>query len=733
MRVLNRLCVAVLLVAASLGPFVPAVEADGVPPITLQIREQEAGRYLAEWRVPKQFPPRAIPSPVLPESCRAIGERGLTDRPGAWFVRQAYDCPEGLAGHSVGIEFPVLNATVSTILQIELLSGDRYAHSFVPGEGAWRVPDATAGDARAFYRMAGEAVSAGVDHLVRNGVHWALVLVLIALGGSGVARLVGFFSAAQLAALGVTSLSGFQLGAAFAEVGLAAGVVLLAREALRPSAERRQLGALMACAGLVHGLGLAGLVALPADYDGSVALYLAIAVIGMDAGLLVVGGLGVGLRKLMPVVEPRWIAYAAGVAAVALALGLPASDVAAESLEKNKSLQLPDLPIPEGATATPASRRVATQFPDAKVQSFLTVSPFEVRHEVLIDLAEFAETLGLEPGGEVAIEEQELVKAAVRELPAARSDLTIDGETREPAISRVDFLTLSDQGALPRPTPVAEAVDEAWIGLTTVYLSDQTPQELMLTWEVDDAQTEIPATITDPESTRSVQLSVRRPTLHWKNELSEDPAPVVTALAVEPPVAWMPLLSLAVLVGMLLLIVIASRRSRRDLMGPVARVGLAVALLLAPVGAVAVPLPRALDSTPDEVEAERILARVLPNVYRAFEFPTESAAYDRLALSVVGDTLADIYLEHRRAVQMEERGGARARVEAVEVLDVATVEPAEPDGFTADAVWTVGGTVTHFGHRHFRQNRYDARVTMAPIDGTWKIESIDVLDEERLQ
>ena len=47
--------------------------------------------------------------------------------------------------------------------------------------------------------------------------------------------------------------------------------------------------------------------------------------------------------------------------------------------------------------------------------------------------------------------------------------------------------------------------------------------------------------------------------------------------------------------------------------------------------------------------------------------------------------------------------------------------------------WTVGGTVTHFGHRHFRQNRYDARVVVVPGEGIWKLEAAEVLNEERLR
>jgi len=49
------------------------------------------------------------------------------------------------------------------------------------------------------------------------------------------------------------------------------------------------------------------------------------------------------------------------------------------------------------------------------------------------------------------------------------------------------------------------------------------------------------------------------------------------------------------------------------------------------------------------------------------------------------------------------------------------------------ASWNVGGTVVHFGHRHFRQNRYVAHVVVVPVEGAWKIESITVLDEERLR
>lgn len=726
--------VVVLLAACGTAAF-----ADGILPVTLKLKEQEANRFLAQWRVPKQLPPSAIPSPVLPDSCRSVGDKAVTERPSAWFVRQSYVCTEGLAGKSVGVDYPFLNATVSTLVRVELLSGDRYAHMLSPGERSWRVPAATAIDARARFRDARRAVLAGLHHFASNGVHVAFALVLVLLGGLTLStRLALAFTVGQLVAITVHAASGLQIGSALAEVGVAASVVLLAREALRPPTERRQLAVLAAAAGLFHGLGLSHLVQSSVDLGGSRVVFYGLVVLGMDAALVGAVMVASALRRLLPRRSTRRgfataTSYGLGVAAVALVLGFPATDATAVASEQTTGLRIPNLPISEGAATAPASRRVASPFPDAPLQNFVTIAPFEVRHEVLVRLRDLAERVELESVEEVAVAEQERVKGTIGNLVASRTSVVIDGRTSEPADRRVDFLGLDTRGALPRLAPVPEPVEAAWIGVTSVYLTERTPTEVALTWAGFETAPTIPATVTDPESSRSVELSGRRPTLIWNNELSEDPTPKVSAIAVEPPVLWMPVVSLTLMGLVVALGVTALRGRHRTLFAALARVGLAGAFLAAPIANLGMPLPSSFGATPDAGGAKRILARVLPNVYRSFEFPSESAVYDRLALSVTGDTLTEIYLEHRRAVRMEERGGAKATVEAVEVVEVGTVDPSDPEGFVADTTWTVGGTVTHFGHRHFRQNRYDARVVVVPVDGYWKIRSIEVFDEKRLR
>ena len=110
----------------------------------------------------------------------------------------------------------------------------------------------------------------------------------------------------------------------------------------------------------------------------------------------------------------------------------------------------------------------------------------------------------------------------------------------------------------------------------------------------------------------------------------------------------------------------------------------------------------------------------------------ESRVYDRLAVSVTGDQLSTIYLENRKSLEFENRGGARANVDEVDILSVNRVKKLADDGFVTDAAWTVSGSVSHFGHTHYRRNQYQALVTFIMDGASWKITDIELLAEKRL-
>ena len=718
----------------------PPVAADDVRPIQIQIREREPGAFLVQWRVPKLLPIQAMPNPVLPEECVPEGERILLDQPGSWVSQQAYRCEGGLSGKAVGIHYPIRDPQYTTVVRVELLSGDRFAHAYAPAEDSWVVPNVEAGSVAAWLNGAGAAVTTGGTHIMGHWVHVTFLLALCLLGGMlGSIRLATAFAAGQVAAVLVTAMAGGGTGPLVPEVCAAIAVVFLARESHRNDSSERRLLGLSAGAGLFHGLSLAGV--LPAvGQSGAMWSYLLLLVLGMDAMLmassLAVNWLGelVG-RKWRPVWFRTALSYAIGGIGVAAAMVLATERPDAGEAFETASERLPGIGAMASGSATPGSRRVAPQVSDAPVQSFLAIQPFEMRHEILVRLADVADLVGLGAGVEVLeVEAQAEVAERVGEFVVSQIALTIDGEPASGTLDRVDYMTVDLMGVLPRPTPVPEPVDGAMIGVTLIHLTPGVPDEVTLDWEEFSEEVPfVPATVIDPESSGSIMLRPDQSTLRWENQLMDDPIPTVESVAVDPPKLPVPLISLALLLIALILGVAAVRGRLPTISFAGTRITLAAAFVAAPFAQAAVDVPFALSSVPSERAARRILAGVLPNVYRAFEFRDEATVYDRLALTVTGETLSDAYLEHRRAMVMEERGGARARIEAVEVVEVRDIEPGDGGGFDARAVWTVGGTVTHFGHRHFRQNRYNVQVSLVPHDQTWKIRSIEVLEEERIK
>jgi len=716
---------------------VPTAMADGIRPVRVLVKELQPDVFDVKWSVPKVIKPQSMPSPALPEECRPEGERTFIDQPSAWLTRRTYRCPEGLSGQPLGISFPDYNIGLSTLLRVEFLSGERYARLLNPGEDSWVIPETRADSISNLFREAQRAVVDGVGHFFGAWVHLAFLLILCLLGGvrPGV-RLATAFLLAQVAGVVSGSFLSFQLSAPLAEIGVALAAILLAREALRPMEGRKQLTILAACAGIAHGLGIPALVPLQGLDAAPGLLSLFLFVLGMDAALLCSVAALKGLGSFVPdrLAHSRMTTatvYGIGGAAFALAVSALVPGPALEAKEPERRLELPGMAT--SGAALPGSRRLAASVPDAAIQSFLAVEAFEIRHEILVRLKDVAGLVGVNSGPELAVETQGDVKEHIRELVGERTSLEIDGERADPVSWQADFMSVSDQGVLPRPTPVPETVETAWVGVTAAYLTKTTARDLALTWEFGDADAGVPATVSDPETSRSEVLSPGQPALRWKNELAEDLVPRVSAIAVEPRRLTVPLWSLAAVAAALILLALGMRRREPDLSLALARVMLVVAVLLGPFGNATMALPLESGSAPKEGQVRQILAGIFPNIYRAFEFREEGVVFDRLALSVTGDVLTEVYLDHRKVLAMKERGGARARVEAVEVLGVGAVESGDNGGFSADATWTVGGTVTHFGHRHFRQNRYEARVALVPDEGTWKIQRIEILNEERLR
>jgi hypothetical protein len=371
---------------------------------------------------------------------------------------------------------------------------------------------------------------------------------------------------------------------------------------------------------------------------------------------------------------------------------------------------------------------------DAPLQVFLYVEPFEVRKEVVVrpvDMQRLVD-LGLDGATTIRAEDWGRVKSGVVDHLIGRAPVVIDGREIEPVLDRVHFIerTLRTSRVLEEP----EDLDllSAVLGVIITYPVTGLPDEVSMAWDLFPERVErIPASPVDEAGGLPTFLSPDDHVLRWRNVLTNPTRAKLVELDPPPgpdPVS-LPVASLACAAAALVCALVLRGRNA----GRLGAAGLlAVAAATWPVARVPVVPPFAKAATLSEDQSSQVCGDLLRNVYRAFDFREEGDIYDVLAKSTDGDLLTDVYLETRRALTLENQGGARARVQEVEVTSTDSTRIGDGPGFTSRCTWEVTGSVGHWGHLHQRRNRYDAELTVVPVDGQWRIAGLELLDEVRL-
>jgi hypothetical protein len=161
-------------------------------------------------------------------------------------------------------------------------------------------------------------------------------------------------------------------------------------------------------------------------------------------------------------------------------------------------------------------------------------------------------------------------------------------------------------------------------------------------------------------------------------------------------------------------------------------------LFIAATGVAFHPYPgnEAQAQTLNKPQTQALLQSLLHNAYRAFQLRDEEKAYDRLAKSLDGELLDDIYLQQRRALLQQAQGlGGEGKVDRIEILESQAIPLQEqPMAWQIAARWLAHGTVSHWGHAHERHNLYQARLTLrATTGGQWKITAMEFLGGQRIE
>ena len=278
------------------------------------------------------------------------------------------------------------------------------------------------------------------------------------------------------------------------------------------------------------------------------------------------------------------------------------------------------------------------------------------------------------------------------------------------------------------------------------------PQEIEITWPEYPPDTTIdpvdppPMQIAGEAAVEGVREAVfftqESPVWLWRSgstsideRLESIPPPV-------PRDPWtLPLVSLIIGAGSLLagLYLLISARPSRSIAGLlVMGVGAGCCFLFSGLGQVQVMPPGSSRLQPPTVkQAEDLFVPLLGNIYRAFDYVEESDVYDALERSVSGELLDELYRMIYASLIIEEAQGATSRVLAVRpvelsIEDVAVDSSRSEIDFTALYRWQVDGRVAHWGHMHERTNEYLARFGVFGTTEGWRIDSISLLEQERI-
>jgi len=372
----------------------------------------------------------------------------------------------------------------------------------------------------------------------------------------------------------------------------------------------------------------------------------------------------------------------------------------------------------------------------SSLMSFLYIEPYEVRHEILIRLKDLQQWLSLdiEDKEVLTIGEQEILLDRISDFIVSRNKLKIDGVDSEPIVESIQFVKVNLMGIQYFNLPEEIDTISAVVGIIMVYLTDGIPNKVTVDWDMfSDQASNIPVLKSDPAGPFPDFVTPEYSTLVWENYLKNYELPQVNAVVVEKPVINLTKIVLvSVLSGgfLTILIVLAVKfRQKKWLKRSYIVSNFIISSIIVLV------LLNMLIPRYEHFQTEKhsgIVASLLKNIYRAFDFKNESDIYDKLSSSIEGDLLREIYLEIRKNLEYEDTGGAKAKIQDVSLENVTTTQLKDGTGYEYNTDWTVTGKVEHWGHIHNRTNRYNALITVRNIDGIWKITDFQLNDEQRV-
>ena len=252
---MGRSCLLLLALLASAG-----ARAHDARPNYVEITEVEPNQFSVLWKVPASVPGTALPFPTLPPDCASEREPAWRQDGAEIMGQQQFRCESVLSGRTVGIEFPVINPSLSTLYSVKLLNGEEYLNILGPDEREWVVPEAESRLA-----VATQYTWLGVEHIWIGLDHLLFVACLLFISGTPRRLLVTItgFTIAHSITLVLSTLDLVRVPTPPVEAAIALSVVFMAWEIAKQDRESlayRYPVAIASSFGLLHGFGFAAVL-----------------------------------------------------------------------------------------------------------------------------------------------------------------------------------------------------------------------------------------------------------------------------------------------------------------------------------------------------------------------------------------------------------------------------------------------------------------------------------------
>lgn len=211
------------------------------------------------WKTPRLVARGARVEPVLPEHCRPTGEADIWIEGTAWVTEALLSCGErGLVGETLRITGLEESGT-DALIQIRFADGHEVRTILTRAEPSYVVPER-----ERLHQVFSGYLRLGTLHMLSGPDHLLFVggLMLLMPTRRKLLAAVTAFTLGHSLTLALAVLGWLGIPQDLVEIAIAATLVALAREALRPSPESsilvRRPWLAPAAFGLVHGLGFAG-------------------------------------------------------------------------------------------------------------------------------------------------------------------------------------------------------------------------------------------------------------------------------------------------------------------------------------------------------------------------------------------------------------------------------------------------------------------------------------------